>query len=110
MEGIAQVYRDMPKGYTGVERNKCEDRPRASEEISTSLCLKVGLNVEAEPARDDALREYVMVDPYHNHLNWNRTEQGEWWFWPTSRKMRLCWKSAAQSDRWHSTSTSRRSS
>lgn len=86
MEGIAQVYRDMPKGYTGVERNKCEDRPRASEEISTSLCLKVGLNVEAEPARDDALREYVMVDPYHNHLNWNRTEQGEWWFWANKPK------------------------
>ena len=86
MEGIAKVYRDMPKGWTGSERHKCEDRPQASEEISTSLCLKVGLNVEAEPARDDALREYVMVDPYHNHLNWNRTEQGEWWFWANKPK------------------------
>jgi len=22
-----------------------------------------------------------MVDPYHNMLTWNRTEQGEWWYW-----------------------------
>jgi hypothetical protein len=27
------------------------------------------------------MREYVTIDPYENVLGWNRTEQGEWWFW-----------------------------
>ncbi|KAL7535674.1 hypothetical protein ACHAXR_006657 [Thalassiosira sp. AJA248-18] len=81
MAGITGVYRDMPKGYGGSDRGRCEDRPQASEEISTAMCLKKGLNVTVEPMRDDELREYVMVDPYHNHLTWNRTEQGEWWYW-----------------------------
>ena len=81
LRGIAQVYRDMPKGHMGPERGACEDRSHASEEVSTSLCLRDQLNVTAEPARDEELREYVMLDPYANHLTWNRTEQGEWWFW-----------------------------
>eukprot|EP01082_Thalassiosira_pseudonana_P005527 g4848.t1 g4848 contig18:57135-58478(-) len=81
MHDIAEVYRTMPKGYKGDERGKCEDRAGATEEVSTSLCLKDKLDVTAEAARDEEMREYVMVDPYHNHLTWNRTEQGEWWFW-----------------------------
>jgi len=81
LAAIADVYKNMPKGYQGRDRARCEDRPQASEEISTSVCLKKELNVSAEPMRDDEMREYVTVDPYHNHLTWNRTEQGEWWFW-----------------------------
>ncbi|KAL7460337.1 hypothetical protein ACHAXS_000796 [Conticribra weissflogii] len=81
LKGIAQVYRDMPKGYLGPERGVCEDRSHATEEVSTSLCLKEGLGVTAEAARDGDLREFVMLDPYHNQLTWNRTEQGEWWYW-----------------------------
>ena len=93
----------MPKGFNRSERHKCEDRAQASEEISTSLCLKEGLNVTAEAMRGNEMHEYVvsymlrrvdwrfiellsriyhcvlqMVDPYHNMLGWNRTEQGEW--------------------------------
>mmetsp|Transcript_28324 Transcript_28324/g.58023 ORF Transcript_28324/g.58023 Transcript_28324/m.58023 type:complete len:444 (-) Transcript_28324:237-1568(-) len=81
LKGIAQVYRNMPKGYMGPERGVCEDRSHATEEVSTSLCLNDGLGVTAEAARDGDLREFVMLDPYHNQLTWNRTEQGEWWYW-----------------------------
>ena len=75
---IADVYRQMPKGSTKGERGACEDRAQATEEASTSLCLKKHLNVTAYPARDDELREYITVDQYKNQLTWNRTEQGEW--------------------------------
>ena len=81
LEGIADVYRNMPKGYTGIDRGRCEDRREASEEISTSFCLKEKLNVTAESALDPEMRQYIMVDPYHNQLTWNRTEQGDWWYW-----------------------------
>jgi len=60
MKGIAEVYRNMPKGHTGSDRGRCEDRPLASEEISTSMCLMKGLNVSVEAMRDDELREYVV--------------------------------------------------
>ena len=60
MASIAIVYKKMPKGYQGNDRNRCEDRPQASEEMSTSVCLKNELNVIAEPMIDDEMREYVV--------------------------------------------------
>eukprot|EP00579_Thalassiosira_antarctica_P001155 CAMPEP_0201868624 /NCGR_PEP_ID=MMETSP0902-20130614/2426_1 /ASSEMBLY_ACC=CAM_ASM_000551 /TAXON_ID=420261 /ORGANISM="Thalassiosira antarctica, Strain CCMP982" /LENGTH=424 /DNA_ID=CAMNT_0048393983 /DNA_START=10 /DNA_END=1284 /DNA_ORIENTATION=- len=81
LDDIADVYREMPKGSMKGERGKCEDRAQATEEASTSLCLKKYLNVSAYPARDDDLREYITVAKYKDQLSWNRTEQGEWWYW-----------------------------
>jgi hypothetical protein len=81
LQGIAQVYRDMPKGSNRGERGKCEDRAHATEEVTTSQCLREHLNIEPEPARDDQLREYITIDQYPLVLSWNRTEQGEWWYW-----------------------------
>lgn len=49
--------------------------------MTTSLCLKQHLNVDAEPARDTHNREYVIPSKFNNMLTWNRTDQGEWWFW-----------------------------
>ena len=81
LRDIATVYRDMPKGSSSGERGKCEDRAQATEEASTSLCLARNLNVTAEPARDEELREYITIAKYKDVLTWNRTEQGEWWYW-----------------------------
>mmetsp|Transcript_1136 Transcript_1136/g.2387 ORF Transcript_1136/g.2387 Transcript_1136/m.2387 type:complete len:446 (-) Transcript_1136:1-1338(-) len=81
LKEIAQVYRDMPKGSTSGERGRCEDRAHATEEVTTSLCLKKHLDVDAYPARDDELREFVTIAKIKEVLTWNRTEQGEWWFW-----------------------------
>jgi len=81
LDEVAEVYRNMPRGYNGHERGKCEDRAEASEEMTTSKCLEQYLNVSAEPMLEDGKREYVTVDPYGNMLTWNRTEQGEWWYW-----------------------------
>jgi len=81
LNAIADVYKNMPMGSKSGERGKCEDRAEASEEVTTSLCLKKHLNVDAEPARDDQLREYITIDKINMVLTWNRKEQGEWWFW-----------------------------
>ena len=88
LTAIAEVYRTMPKGYTGEERNKCEDRAGEGEELTTSKCLKLELGVEPEEAIDDNRRDFVMLDQYENHLDWNRTKQGEWWFWNGKEKER----------------------
>ena len=81
LKDIAQVYRDMPKGSTKGERGKCEDRAHATEEVTTSQCLRDHLHIEPEAARDDQMREYITIDKYPLVLTWNRTEQGEWWYW-----------------------------
>lgn len=78
LDDIADVYRTMPRDGAKGERGKCEDRGQATEEASTSLCLKQHLNVSAYPARDDELREYITIAKYKDQLKWNRTEQGEW--------------------------------
>jgi hypothetical protein len=36
LNDIAEVYRKMPKGHTGGERGKCEDRAHDTEEVTTS--------------------------------------------------------------------------
>jgi hypothetical protein len=81
LHDIAEVYRNMPKGSTKGERGKCEDRAHATEEVTTSQCLKDHLNIDPEPARDEYQREYITIDKYPLVLGWNRTEQGEWWYW-----------------------------
>lgn len=77
MVEIADVYRKMPKGYMGNERNKCEDRSGATEEVTTSKCLRYELKVEPEEAIDDNHRDFFMTSSYEDHLDWNRTKQGE---------------------------------
>lgn len=84
MMAIAEVYRNMPKGYEGNERGRCEDRAGATEEVSTAKCLKNELGITPEEAIDNDHRDFIMLDPYENHLGWNRTAQGEWWFWKVS--------------------------
>ncbi|KAL7485489.1 hypothetical protein ACHAW6_011098 [Cyclotella cf. meneghiniana] len=81
LNAIADVYKNMPMGSKRGERGHCEDRAEATEEVTTSLCLKKHLNIDAEPARDDQLREYITIDKINMVLSWNRKEQGEWWFW-----------------------------
>mmetsp|Transcript_7982 Transcript_7982/g.18001 ORF Transcript_7982/g.18001 Transcript_7982/m.18001 type:complete len:424 (-) Transcript_7982:1116-2387(-) len=81
LDDIADVYRNMPMGSDKGERGKCEDRAQATEEATTSQCLKENLNVSAYAARDDDLREYITIAKYKDTLTWNRTEQGEWWYW-----------------------------
>jgi len=78
LDDIADVYRNMPMGSDKGERGKCEDRAQATEEATTSQCLKENLNVSAYAARDDDLREYITIAKYKDTLTWNRTEQGEW--------------------------------
>ena len=81
LDDIADVYRKMPKDGAKGERGRCEDRAQATEEASTSLCLARHLNVTAYAARDDQVREHITVAKFDDVLTWNRTEQGEWWYW-----------------------------
>ena len=88
LTSLAEVFRTMPKGSHGVERNKCEDRAGEEYELTTAKCLQQELNIEQEDAVDDNHRDFMMVDNYENHLDWNRTKQGEWWFWNGKEKER----------------------
>lgn len=81
LNDVAEVYRNMPMGSQSGERGRCEDRAEATEEASTAQCLHEFLNVTAYAARDDDLREYITLSRYKDQLTWNRTEQGEWWYW-----------------------------
>jgi len=81
LDDIAEVYRTMPRDNAKGERGKCEDRAQATEEATTALCLNQHLNISAYAARDDELREHITVAKFDDQLTWNRTEQGEWWYW-----------------------------
>eukprot|EP00038_Savillea_parva_P025178 m.46544 g.46544 ORF g.46544 m.46544 type:complete len:896 (-) comp6779_c0_seq1:129-2816(-) len=85
LEVAATQYSSMPEFvYNGPERGKCEDRPHASEEVSTAVCLLEN-GVIAEGARDERNREMILL--FHASallLNMKRPARGhrdEGWYW-----------------------------
>lgn len=53
----------------------------SAEEILTAVCLKEHLGIDAEHALDEFEDELIVVSEIEDSLIWNRTEQGEWWYW-----------------------------
>ena len=47
----------------------------------TAVCLKQHLGIDAEHMLDDYSSELISVSEIEDALIWNRTEQGEWWYW-----------------------------
>lgn len=85
LEIAASSYRQMPKyEHHGPERGYCEDRPQASEEVSTARCL-LGAGVTAESARDELNREMVLLfHPGALMFDMARPPRGhrdEGWYW-----------------------------
>jgi len=60
---------------------KCQDAYTDQEEIVTAVCLKEHMRVDAYPLLDEMGQELVTIGEIEDVLLWNRTEQGEWWYW-----------------------------
>jgi hypothetical protein len=64
-----------------AEDGTCRDAYTGTEEVVTAACLKEAAGVAAAPALDPEGREHVALYAVDDLLGYNRTEQGEWWFW-----------------------------
>jgi hypothetical protein len=60
LEIAATAYDNMPKGGWGRERGLCEDRPLASEEMTTAQCMKAA-GLVPQAAVDQQNREMVLL-------------------------------------------------
>lgn len=63
----------------------CRDAYTGTEEVTTAVCIKDF--VKAEPAVDDVGREQISLYEVELILEYNRTQQGEWWFWEGKKKV-----------------------
>ena len=63
----------------------CRDAYTGTEEVVTAVCLKY--YVKADPAIDGDGRELVSLYEVELILEYNRTEQGEWWFWEGKKRV-----------------------
>ncbi|KAL9184180.1 hypothetical protein ACHAXT_002266 [Thalassiosira profunda] len=76
-KGVTERY----NGIDSWKRMKCVDAFTDLEEVVTSVCLKEQLGVDADPVLDEMGQELVTIGEVEDVLLWNRTEQGEWWYW-----------------------------
>ena len=90
LKEAAAIFRTFSKNNPGGKlrrgRVSCQDLYTDQEEVITAACLKEHLNVQAEAAHDDTGRELVTVGEIEEVLAWNRTEQGDWWYWKNKPK------------------------
>jgi len=78
----ADAFRNMPMDRGDEEEDgTCRDSYTGTEEVVTAACLKEHSNITAEPAIDREGREQVSLYEVDNIITYNRTDQGEWWFW-----------------------------
>jgi len=88
---IFRKFENTVESYNGEikrqsSRVKCKDTLTDQEELITSICLKQHLGVEAYPVLDETGQELVIVGEIEDVLLWNRTGQGEWWYWKNKPK------------------------
>ncbi|KAL7498377.1 hypothetical protein ACHAWT_006336 [Skeletonema menzelii] len=81
VKGAAAIFREFKHEEHNKSVRKCSDSYTASEETLTALCLKQHLGIYAAHALDDSGDELIAISPIEDTLLWNRTEQGEWWYW-----------------------------
>ena len=89
LKGAATIFRKFDKKITKAGKLEdgnwggvqCQDAFTDQEEVRTSVCLKEYLGVDADPALDESGQELVIAGEIEDVLLWNRTEQGEWWYW-----------------------------
>lgn len=88
LKSLANVLKEFKEGETGKSGNReCKDAYTSEEEVITAICLKQNFGVEAVPALDATGNELVTVSEIEDTLLWNRTEQGEWWYWKNKPKV-----------------------
>jgi len=81
----AETFNSMSlEGGDREEDGTCRDAYTGTEEVVTAVCIKD--YVTADPAIDAVGREQISLYGVDDILNYNRTEQGEWWFWEGKKK------------------------
>jgi len=81
VKGAAAIFREFKYEEQNTLARKCMDAYTSAEESLTAVCLKQHLGIDAEHTLDDMGNELIAVSPIEDSLLWNRTEQGEWWYW-----------------------------
>jgi len=86
VKGAAAIFREFKYEEQNMSVRKCMDAHTSSEETLTALCLKQHLGIDAAHALDDLGDELIAVSPIEDSLLWNRTVDGEWWYWKNKPK------------------------
>ncbi|KAL7552183.1 hypothetical protein ACHAWF_017991 [Thalassiosira exigua] len=95
-----KIFDAMPlEGGDEEEDGTCRDAYTGTEEVATAVCLKRRPSpgatpgsasdappILAEAALDSAGRDLVSLYEVDDILTYNRTDQGEWWFWEGKEK------------------------
>ena len=81
------VLKEFKEGEIRVGHQECKDAYTSEEEVVTAVCLKQNFGVEAHTTLDAAGKELIAVAEPEDSLIWNRTEQGEWWYWQNKPKV-----------------------
>jgi hypothetical protein len=87
LKSLAEILKGFKDGETRIGRQECKDAFTSEEEVITAVCLKKNFGVEAHAALDAAGKELIAVAEPEDSLVWNRTEQGEWWYWANKPKV-----------------------
>ena len=85
-KGAAAIFREFKHEEDNTSVRRCMDSYTPAEETLTALCLKQHLGIDATHALDDFGNELIAISPIEDTLLWNRTEQGEWWYWKNKPK------------------------
>ncbi|KAL7504982.1 hypothetical protein ACHAXN_002507 [Cyclotella atomus] len=77
---------ELKEGEVRKGRQDCKDDYTSEEEVVTAVCLKKFIGLEAQTTLDADGKELIAVFEPEDSLTWNRSEQGEWWYWVNKPK------------------------
>lgn len=86
LKSLVSILKGFKEGESRTGRQDCKDDYTSEEEVVTAVCIKKNFGVEAQTTLDDAGKELIAVAEPEDSLVWNRTEQGEWWYWQGKEK------------------------
>ena len=92
VQAIGPYLQNIPpaRGADRGQRYECRDRSEDAEDLTIAYCLREKLGLIPEPARDVGIEpmthsqspcDYISVQQFQDYLEYNRSQQGEWWFW-----------------------------
>jgi hypothetical protein len=87
LKSLAETFKGFKEGEERRNDKECKDDYTAQEEVVTARCIKEHFGVEAETTLDETGKELIAVAGPEDSLLWNRTEQGEWWYWVNKPKV-----------------------
>ena len=87
VKGAASIFRHFKHEEHNTSKRRCSDSFTSSEETVTAICLKQHLGMDATHVANDLGEELITISPIEDAIMWNRTEQGEWWYWKNKQRI-----------------------